>query len=76
MQKLLAKMQETIIAKDVTSSSKSTKTYNNNKRKSRKLKGYDPNSKHYCWSHGFTRTPYHTSNACRELELGYDKIAT
>ena len=76
MQKLLAKMQETSIAKDKTSSSKSTKTSNKNMRKSNKPRGYDPNSKYYCWSHGLTRIPYHTSNTCREPEPGHDKTAT
>ena len=39
-------------------------------------RGFDANSKHYCHTHGLTRTPYHISSNCRETEPGHKKDAS
>ena len=44
--------------------------------RSRQPRGFDANSTHYCWTHGLTRTPYHTSQTCREPDPGHKKEAT
>lgn len=38
--------------------------------------GYEPNSTHYCWSHGLTRTSLHTSRNYRTPEPGHKREAT
>ena len=42
----------------------------------RQNNGYDPNSNHYCWSHGRTCTPNHISLNCRTPEPSHQRNAT
>ena len=76
MQTILSQMQETVQATDNPNSYRPPTRQYKGKRTARKPRGFDPNSKHYCWSHGLTRTPYHTSQTCREPEPGHIKTAT
>ena len=45
-------------------------------RRRRRDRGYDANSRHYCWSHGLTRSSNHTSANCRTPEEGHERTAT
>ena len=38
-------------------------------------RGFDASSKHYCYTHGLTRSPHHTSQNCRETDPGHKKEA-
>ena len=77
MQKILEKMQTKLDEKDNSSQSfTNTSRYKGYRKKNRKPRGYDANSKHYCWSHGLTQTPFHTSKNCRDPEPGIKKEAT
>lgn len=75
MQEILNKMQQTILTND-NSTSSSKNSQDKSKPKRRTVRGFDAKSKHYCWSHGLTRTPFHTSSTCRDPEPGHVKTAT
>ena len=42
----------------------------------RRSSDYNRNSEHYCWSHGRTRNPNHTSSNCRNKKEGHVDAAT
>ena len=76
MQDILEKMQSNLDDKDNSSQSTNNRKGKGRKQRSRNPRGFDASSKHYCWSHGLTRTPFHTSKTCRDPEPGHKKEAT
>ena len=86
MQEILSTMQTTISSAPPNNSSHRRNTNSSNRNRARgggrnrtrtrTPRGFDDNNKHYCHTHGLTRTPYHTSQNCREPDPGHKKEAT
>ena len=76
MQTILGKMQTTLDDKDNSSQPPSKKQSQGKRSRNPNPRGFDTNSKHYCWTHDLTRTPYHTSKNCREPEPNHKRDAT
>ena len=86
MQELLTAMQTNIRGSNQSNSTHPPSQYNRytgrgrgigrGRGRSRQPRGFDANSTHYCWTHGLTRTPYHTSQTCRDTDPGHKKEAT
>jgi hypothetical protein len=67
----LAQMQE--LMKNMNATLHSFQNQNNNHNRNN---GFDPNSKHYCWTHGLTCKQSHTSRNCKHKAEGHQDTAT
>ena len=74
LQTMLSNLQATLSSMQANNNNG---TNNNNNRNNRPFpRDYEPNSKHYCWTHGLTRRRGHTSANCRNKDEGHQDDAT
>ena len=77
---LIETLQDTV--KQTDSKLETLMTNNNNNcnnrggRNGMRSSGFNPNSKHYCWTHGLTYNGNHTSANCRNSAPGHQRDAT
>ena len=74
LQTMLSNLQATLSSMQANNNNGTNN--NNNRNNCPFSRDYEPNSKHYCWTHGLTRRRGHTSANCRNKDEGHQDDAT
>lgn len=76
LQTMLSNLQATLSSMQANSNNNHNNNNSNNRNNRPFPRDYEPNSKHYCWTHGLTRRRGHTSANCRNKDEGHQDDAT